>query len=161
MANRTISLIRYAHIPNLGWKRGLPVIAKNGRIKPNWMYVNGIAVEAPNGKYQLQYYVGRKPVRKSIGNDLDAALEILEAAQKKQQTENLANDLGIEMPGTTLAKAASRKTLNQLKTSFLEKYAHGSEDNVALYTVVAEGFVASCKHTYPVLTDRWRCSARN
>lgn len=150
MANRTVLLIRYSHIPDLGWKRGRPVTAKNGRIKPNWMYVNGVEVDAPNGQYQIQYYVGRKTVRKSVGNDLQAAVEILEAAQKKQQTENLANDLGIQMPGTTtLAKAGSRKTLAQLKTSFLDKYAHGSEDNVALYTAVAEGFMASCKHSYP------------
>lgn len=138
MANRTVSLIRYAHIPDLGWKRGLPVTAKNGRIKPNWMYVNGVEVEAANGQYQIQYYLGRKTVRKNVGNDLEGALEILEAAQKKHQSENLAHDLGIEMPGTTLAKAGSRKALTQ-KTSFLDKYAHGSEDNVALYTVVAEG----------------------
>lgn len=112
------------------------------------MVVNGREVEAPNGAYQLRYYHGRKVVHKSVGNNLDEALGILDEAQRKQKTENLANELGIVMPGTTLKKAANRKTLAQLKTTFLEKYAHGSDDTVSLYTTVAEGFLASCKHTH-------------
>lgn len=125
MANRTITLVRYAHIPDLGWRRGSLITSKNGRIKPEWMMVNGVEVHAPNGRYELRYYVGKKPVWKNAGADLDATLEVLDLAQRKQKAENLNAELGIKAEGLTLAKAGNRETLGQLKTSFLEKYAVG------------------------------------
>ena len=51
----------------------------------------------------------------------------------------MLNDLGVSLPG--YEKTSTRKTLAQQKVTFLEKYAHGSTDAIALYTVVANEFV--------------------
>jgi len=51
MANRKATLIRYAKLPELGWRRGTLVKAKNGQHKPGVMKYKQQEVDATNGVY--------------------------------------------------------------------------------------------------------------
>jgi hypothetical protein len=53
MANRIATLIRYAKLPELGWRRGTLVKAKNGQYKPGVMVYNKQELDANNGVYQF------------------------------------------------------------------------------------------------------------
>jgi hypothetical protein len=49
--NRTISLLRYAAIDGKGWRRGVAILNKNGKLKPNAMKIGGVEVDALKGRY--------------------------------------------------------------------------------------------------------------
>ena len=78
MDNRPASLIRNAHNPGIGWRRGTLIQSKNGRIKDGIMLYNGVEYPAPQGTYQVRHYIGSKAVYVTVGNDLDAAQVMLE-----------------------------------------------------------------------------------
>jgi integrase len=137
MANRKATLIRCAKVPGLGWRRGILIKTKNGRIKPDYMMHKGEQVYCPQGKYEICYYEGSKAIQKPVGNDLDAALAAFALFKKRLQYEALQQDLGIKMP--ELPKA-ERKTLSELRDGYIEKYAHGSADTIRKYTFVGKEF---------------------
>ena len=137
MANRKATLIRCAKVPNLGWRRGILIKTKNGRIKPDYMMHKGEQVYCPQGKYEIRYYEGSKAIQKPVGNDLDGARATFALFEKKLQYEALQQDLGIKMP--ELSKA-ERKTLSELRDGYIEKYAHGSADTIRKYTFVGKEF---------------------
>jgi hypothetical protein len=58
VANRKASLIRCAKIPGQGWRRGILIKTKNGRIKPDHMMYKGEQIYCPQGKYEIRYYEG-------------------------------------------------------------------------------------------------------
>ena len=137
MANRKASLIRCAKIPGQGWRRGILVKTKNGRIKPDYMIHKGEQVYCPQGKYEIRFYKGSQTIQKPVGSDLDAALAAFALFEKKLQYEALQEDLGITMP--KLSKE-ERKTLSELRDGYIEKYAHGSADTVYSYTFIGTEF---------------------
>ena len=137
MANRNTSLIRYALIPGVGWRRGTLVTAKNGRIKPDWMVYNKQEVHCPNGKYEIRTYEGSKAIHKPVGSDLDVAQTAYQQFTKKLQYAQLQTELGIKMPD---APKAERKTIQSQIEPFIEKYARGSDDTIYNYTFVSTEF---------------------
>jgi hypothetical protein len=78
MANETVTLIRYAKIPVLGWRRGKAIIGKTGKVAPEYMLLgkgkDQRKVNAPEGHYELRYYEGRLRRYKKLGNDPTEAL---------------------------------------------------------------------------------------
>ena len=93
MADRKASLIRCAKIPGQGWRRGILIKTKNGRIKPDYIIHKGEQVYCPQGKYEIRYYEGSKAIQKTVGNDLDGALAAFALFEKKLQYEALQEDL--------------------------------------------------------------------
>ena len=149
MANRKASLIRCARVPGVGWRRGILIKAKNGRFKPDFMMHKGQQVHCPQGKYEIRYYEGSKPILKPVGNDLDVAMTSFALFEKRFQYEVLQQDLGIKMP--ELPKA-ERKTLSDLRDGYIEKYAHGSAHTIRKYTFVGKEFtrlLSERRKTYP------------
>ena len=51
------------------------VIYANGRIKPDWVLVQGKPERHPEGAYYVEWCEGSKRVRQSAGNDANAAEE--------------------------------------------------------------------------------------
>jgi len=119
--------------------RGQLVTAKNGRIKSDHMILDGKEVYCPEGHYEIRYYAGRKTQNKNVGIDVESAQSALRQFKKKLAATNMLTDLGVSLPGSE--KSVTRKTITQIKTTFLDKYAHGSSDTIALYTVVANEFL--------------------
>lgn len=139
--NKTVTLLRYAKVADIGWRRGAAVIGKTGKVKPDWMLVNGIEVYAPDGHYELRTYKGKIPTYINVGNDPAEALAACDREQKLLDARN---------SGISVQETPKRKTLAQLRDKFLEKrLSRGSEDAKANYRVVVMEFVAVSGRTFP------------
>lgn len=154
MANETVTLLRYAKVPGLGWRRGKAIIGKTGRVTPDYMLLgerkNKRKVHAPEGHYQLRYFDGRLPRYKKLGNDSTEALDELQRAQQQLNLKNQAKTAGYIIPAPTPIK---RKSLAEYGREFLEQKRSPSlkldEDTIKLYTVIVEEFVPLCGKTIP------------
>lgn len=153
MANHTVSLLRYAKLPDIGWRRGKAIIGKTGKLTPDYMLIGKrnekLKVYAPEGRYELRYFDGNRPRYKDVGNDPGEALEQLKQAQSELKLKNAAKDAGFVIP---LPKQAKRKTLAEFGREFLEHKKSPSlglsEDTINLYTAIVEEFVPVSGKTY-------------
>jgi integrase len=134
MANSKVALLRYANVPNLGWRRGSAVIGKTGKIKPDYMLLGGIEVHAPNGRYELRHYDGAKAIYTNVGNEPQEALNALEAA-----TQRLKGFIPVGTPETLIIDA---KTVEEFRKKHLAKFAGADAGDDARYhhTVSINGF---------------------
>lgn len=154
MANERVTLLRYAKVPGLGWRRGLAVIGKTGKVTPDQMLLgkwgNKQKVNAPDGHYVLRYFDGRLPRYKKLGNDPTEALDELNRAKKELRLKNAAHAAGYIIPTPAPVK---RKSLAECGREFLEQKRSPSlklaEDTIKLYTVIVEEFVPVCGKTLP------------
>ncbi len=65
-------------------KKYRPIVeSANGRIKPDWVLVNGEPTHMPEGSYYMSFYEGKRCIRKSVGPDAAQA----RARRLKKQTE--------------------------------------------------------------------------
>jgi integrase len=154
MANETVTLLRYAKVPGLGWRRGKAIIGKTGKVTPDYMLLgkrkNKRKVHAPEGHYQLRYFDGPLPRYKKLGNDPTEALDELQRAQQQLHLKNAAKTAGYIIPAPTPVK---RKSLAEYGREFLEQKRSPSldlhEDTINLYTAIVEEFVPISRRTYP------------
>ena len=83
--NRDVNLTKRVHIG--GELRYCPVIlSANGRVKPDWVVVDGHQERHVEGAYYLDWREGSRRVRKSVGKDASSA-----AAARFRQEQLLAN----------------------------------------------------------------------
>jgi integrase len=154
MANETVTLLRYAKIPGLGWRRGQSVIGKTGKVTPDQMLLgtrrNKQKVDAPDGHYVLRYFDGKLPRYKKIGNDPTEALDELQRAQTELKLKNAAKAAGYIIPAAAPVK---RKALAEYGQRFLEQKRSPSlkldEDTIKLYTAIVEEFVPISGRRFP------------
>ena len=72
MANKKVSLLRYCRVDKDGvsvWKRYPAAIGRNGRIRPEFVVIDGQQVHCPAGHYELRYYEGRKLRYENAGDN--------------------------------------------------------------------------------------------
>jgi len=140
MAN-SASLLRYASLPGLGWRRGALVQGKNGRIKPNAVHYNGVeyTVEPENGHFQIRQYEKGRSIYTNCGTDIETAVARLSQLQAKATLLTAQRKLG-------LANERTQQLLTKLLGPFIEKYAHGSEDTMYAYRYTATSFVNLMTH---------------
>ena len=146
MANETVTLLRYAKIPGLGWRRGQAIFGKNGKVSPDHMLLgkrkNKRKVRAPEGHFELRYFDGRLPRYKKLGNDSSEALDELKRAQSELKLKNSAKAIGYIIPSPHPVK---RKSLKDCASDFLELKRSPSlrldEDTIKLYTDIVDEFV--------------------
>jgi integrase len=147
--NRAASLVRYAKVENLGWRRGSIVSSKNGRVKPDAMTFNGKEYPIPaSSHFQLRCYQGNKAVYVTVGSDFDAAQSMLEKFIASRQHEAACTVLGIITPPPVNAP----KTLADHLVEYLNKKKSLSLDlsatSIHLYTTTLTEFVRRCKRNY-------------
>lgn len=121
MAKKNIraSIVVYARLPELGWRRGSLITARNGRTKPDAMLYAGVEYPTPNPTFQIRTYDGSKAKYTTIGNDLDAAQAVLKKYTASRQLEAANETLGIVTPE---AKPEEKpKTLAERVTEYIEK----------------------------------------
>ena len=147
----TASLVIYGKVPELGWRRGGIVIAKNGLPKPGVMLISGREVTAPNFVFQIRRYVDRKAVYTAVGKDYPTAKSLLERTQVTRLRESLDAKLGIVQPKSALELAAEeadrqaqRRTLHQFAEGYFGKKKNLGVDSVALYRDTVLPFAAYC-----------------
>ena len=138
-----------------------PAIAKNGKIKPLAANIGGKVEHHPEGAYALRYRDQGRLVYRQVGTDPDAAqtaklrleLELrtmAHAAAAVAAVVPIASSAQPSSPSAHTWTASTqhlgprnrvRESLNTLRDSFIEKYAHGSDDTVYAYTYVGTEFV--------------------
>ena len=71
MANRECNLTKRIRLAD-GTTRFCPVVlSQNGRIKPDWVIVDGREERHSEGNYYLDWYEGSKRIRLSVGKNVD------------------------------------------------------------------------------------------
>jgi integrase/recombinase XerD len=92
MANRQVNLTK--RVQTLQGTRYCPVVlSANGRVKPDYVYVNGHQELHPEGAYYLEWREGTKRVRLSVGKDAqDAAAKRL---RKEAELNAINNGVAI------------------------------------------------------------------
>lgn len=113
---KAAALIRNVNIPNVGWRRGTIIKAKNGKYKPNAIWYDGKEFEVEGGVYQVRHYLGGLAKYVSVGNDLETAFDLFEKFQASRQLESAEKKLGIKQP----MPEEKQKTLAELVAAFVE-----------------------------------------
>ena len=131
--NVKATLVIYANIPGIGWRRGSLIQAKNGRVKPGCLLYNDTEYSCPNSVFQIRTYKGNQAVYTTIGDDLEKAQAALAQLIDQRQLEQLEVKLGITAP----RPKEGPKTLKTLREGFIEKYAHGSADTEYAYRYIS------------------------
>src|SRR5580692_2527347 len=65
-----------------------PVVARNGRIKPGWVWIDGRQVHHPDCVYYLDWYQGGKRKRKAVGRDALEAQNLSHLRKPRQPARN-------------------------------------------------------------------------
>jgi hypothetical protein len=111
MANKKVVLVRLCKTEK-GWRRYPAAVGKNGRIKPNFVIVNGQEREFKEGRYQLRTYEGTRMVYKDAGENAAAAQTARTKTEHLLEAKASAKEAGVkieEMPGRlSLARELNR-----------------------------------------------------
>jgi integrase/recombinase XerD len=145
--NKSVSLTKRILTPD--GKRYCPVVTSaNGRIKPDYVSVNGVEEKHPEGGYYLSFYEGAKRVRIAVGND--AAMAQNEKLKKEAELKAVA--LGVKVV------SAIKDDLMRLDTAiatYLNETAMGKKPKtLAAYTTSLTYFTESCSKVHVERIDR-------
>jgi integrase len=116
--NREVNLTKRVLVQTETGKTALrycPVhLSANGRVKPDWVLVNGKPERHPEGSYNLEWYEGSKRVRISVGKDAADA----NAARFRKEAELNAVNHGV--PVTPSEKNTAGRSLSNAIEHYLE-----------------------------------------
>jgi integrase len=146
MANIKIALLRYAEVPDLGWRRGAAVIGKTGKVKPDYMLLNGVEVYAPKGRYELRQYIGNKAIYTNVGTEPQEALFARDRAAEELRQRNNGY---IPINGTSTKPNAKPESLEDFRKKYLTRKSKGSRYATHHHNVTVNGFLATVTHTLP------------
>jgi integrase/recombinase XerD len=138
MANRQVNLTKRVQTPH-GTRYCPVVLSANGRVKPDYVHVNGHEERHPEGAYYLEWRDGSKRVRLSVGKDAqDAATRRL----RKEAELNAINNGVAVLPengnGNHSVAATVAEYLDEIKLTKKPK-------TLAAYTTALEYFTQSCR----------------
>ena len=145
MPNKVVGLFKRVRT-STGWRCCPVIFFSNGRIKPDYVIVDGKEEHHPEGAYYLNWYEGKRQKRISVGKDPVTAV----ARQMSKQAELNARNHGVaivpEQGRTPLATAIS---------DFLEeiRLAKKPKTHIA-YSKSLEYFRESCSKQYLDEVDR-------
>ena len=125
------------------------VLSANGRIKPDYVLVNGAEERHPEGNYYLEWRDGSKRIRVSVGKN--AADALTRKQRKEAELEALAK--GVRVVSET--EESRRKLLSAALSEYLEEVKLSKRPKTfAAYRVACEYFQASCHKLYLDEIDR-------
>jgi integrase len=114
MANRKVILLRYCKTEK-GWRRYPAAVGRNGRIRPNYVLVDGKPREYPEGHYELRFYQGAKPVYRNVGNNAQDALQ-----ERDKEAQLLVARDAATAGGAILVEEAGRILLSRSADKFVQ-----------------------------------------
>jgi hypothetical protein len=125
------------------------VFSANGRIKPDFIYVNGTSVRHPEGAYYLEWREGKKRIRLSAGKDAADA----SARRLRKEAELNAINNGVAVVASE--KKTGRRRISDAVAEYLSeiKMSRSSATHSA-YTLALRNFTDSCSKTYLEEIDR-------
>lgn len=144
MGNRRVALLKYVKT-NKGWRRLHASMAKNGRIRPHYVVVDGIDELHVEGHYELKFYDNGKAVYKAVGDDPTAAL-----AARDQQLLQLAAQSAASAAGIQLDESSDCTTLKGARDAFLQKLRLKDRDKetITAYEQLTAEFIRLSEKTY-------------
>ena len=138
MANREVNLTKRIHTSR-GMRFCRVVLSANGRVKPDWVHVNGHEERHPEGAYYLDWHESGKRMRVSVGTDAaDAGARRL----RKEAELNARNN------GVTVVSDDAPNGKHQLSVAVTEyladvKLTHKPR-SYAAYQTALNYFLESC-----------------
>lgn len=144
MTNRKVTLVRLCKTEN-GWRRYPVVVGKNGRVRPNYVFVDGKERAYPEGRYQLRTYEGSKMVYRDAGDNAAAA-----ATAQIKATHVLTAKAEAKAGGVKVEEdPPGRKSLSRGLKRFIEATEdRGSHAAAVEYKPVCEDFLRVIGKTY-------------
>jgi integrase len=143
MANRKVILLRYCKTEK-GWRRFPVAIGRNGRIRPNYVLVNGELREYREGHYELRSYRGSKPVYRNVGDNAVDAL-----AERDREAQLLVARDAATAGGAVLVEEAGRIPLSRQATKFVQSAEdRGSTVAARAYRLAIDEFLSVTGKTY-------------
>ena len=136
--NRQVNLTK--RVITAQGKRYCPVVlSANGRIKPDWVHVNGHEERHPEGAYYISWYEGNCLKRLSVGkDDQDAAARRL----KKEAELNAMNNGVAVVP----ENGNGRRSLNAAVADYLEEVKLTKKPKTfAAYSTALAYFMERCR----------------
>ena len=141
MANREVNLTKRVETPH-GSRYRRVVLSANGRVKPDWVHVNGHQERHPEGAYYLEWREGSKRIRLSVGKDAaDAAARRL----RKEAELNAVNNGVAVVP----ENGNGQRSIAATVTEYLEEVRLTKKEKThAAYSTALGYFQESCHRQY-------------
>lgn len=119
------------------------VIAPNGRVKPDWVIVNGTSEKHEEGHYYIEWREDGARRRKSVGNSASQAA----ARQARKEFELTAVDQGVAVvPEETQER---RRTVKAAVSMYLEEIELSKKPKtLSAYSLALQYFTESCHKVY-------------
>jgi len=142
MANRECNLTKRIRLADRTTRFCPVILSDNGRVKPDWVIVDGKPQKHSEGNYYLDWYEGAKRVRLSVGkNAQDAA-----ARRLKKEAELNARNLGVAVVSE---QNNGRRSLSAAITEYLADIKLTKKPKThAAYAGGLEYFQESCHKMY-------------
>jgi integrase/recombinase XerD len=146
--SREVNLTKRVQTPN-GMRYCSVVLSANGRIKPDFVIVNGEAERHPEGAYYLEWRQHGRRVRLSVGKDAQDA--VARRQRKEAELNALNNGVGV-MPenGNNGPRSIAKAVGDFLEETELTK----KPKTLAGYTTALNYFTESCSKLYLQDIDR-------
>ena len=120
------------------------VLSANGRIKPDFVYANGVQERHPEGAYYLEWREGNKRIRVSVGKD--AADATAQRLRKEAELNAINNGVAVVAPDKTNEK---RRTISTTVAEYLSEIKLTKKPKTyAAYSTALAYFQESCTKTY-------------
>ena len=146
--NRDVNVTKRIKTPQ-GLRYCPVVLSANGRIRPDWVVVNGGEERHPEGSYYLEWREGAKRIRLSIGKDAATAT----ARRLQKEAELNAKNNGIEVlpqNGNNGYRSLATAVEDFLEETKLTK----KSKTLAAYTTSLNYFTESCAKQFLEEIDR-------
>ena len=145
MSNRKVRLLKYVRTEK-GWRRCNVVLAKNGRLKPHYVIVNGLEQHHPEGHYELKFHQGSKAKYIPVGVDPADAW-----GAREQKVKTLAAQAAAQAAGMPTTANPDRKTLARCREEFLERLRIKNRDKetISAYEHLIDDFMQVAGKAYP------------
>jgi integrase/recombinase XerD len=147
--NRSVNLTKRIRTPN-GLRFCTVARSANGRIKANFVSIDGHEEQHPEGSYYIEWYKGSKRLRRSVGKNALAA----EAKRHQHEQRLIATADGLKA-GLKFAEESGRPSLVDSVTTYLaEIQLTKKPKTLAAYTTALDYFLESCKAEHVAEVDR-------
>jgi integrase len=137
MANREVNLTKRVQTP-LGMRYCRVVLSANGRVKPDYVHVNGRTERHPEGAYYLEWREGGRRVRLSVGKDA------ADASTRRLRKEAELNAVNAGVP-VVPENGNGQRSISTAVAEYLEEIRISKKPKTyAAYSKALAYFVESC-----------------
>jgi len=147
MANREVNLTKRVQTP-LGTRYCRVVLSANGRVKPDYVHLNGHTERHPEGAYYLEWRENGRRIRLSVGKDASDA----SARRLRKEAELNAVNAGVTV---VPENGNGQRSISAAVAEYLEETRISKKPKThAAYSTALAYFVESCPKIFLSDIDR-------